>query len=100
MQVIADQVKPHLQPTAAELAELLPATENNIDQMFTEVTTLLHSIKDPAINALAMTYLSDAQLMDRFAQAPAAMTLHHAYLGGLLEHTLGLMKAADVLLPL
>jgi len=41
MQVIADQVKPHLQPTAAELAELLPATENNIDQMFTEVTATL-----------------------------------------------------------
>jgi len=100
MQVIADQVKPHPEPSDAELADLLPATENNVDQMFNEVTSLLHGLKHPAVNALAMSYLSDAALMKKFAQAPAAMTLHHAYLGGLLEHTLGLMKAADLLLPL
>ena len=100
MQVIADQVKPHHEPSDAELTELLPATEQNIDQMFVEVTRTLHSLKHPAINALAMTYLSDAELMRRFCQAPAAMTLHHAYLGGLLEHTLSLLKSAEALLPL
>ena len=38
--------------------------------------------------------------MDRFCQAPAATTLHHACLGGLLEHTLAVMRLADAVLPL
>ena len=39
--------------------------------------------------------MADAALMDNFRRAPAAMTFHHAYLGGLLDHTLNAMKAAD-----
>ncbi len=99
MQIIADQVKPH-EPLDSELKDLLPATENDIDKMFGEVTDLLGSLTHPAVQAIANRYLEDGPLMGRFCQAPAAMTLHHAYLGGLLEHTLGLMKAAEALLPL
>jgi len=38
--------------------------------------------------------------MDAFKQAPAAKSMHHAYLGGLLEHTLNLLKLADLICPL
>ena len=99
MQIIIQDIRSH-EPTDRELKDLLPATEHDVDQMFSEVLGLLHSLQHPAIKLLADRYLEDGELMDRFCQAPAAMSLHHAYLGGLLEHTLSLMKGAEALLPL
>jgi 3'-5' exoribonuclease len=99
MQVIIHDIRP-FEPTASDLAELLPSTEYDIDQMFSEVLSLLQSLEHPAIKELANRYLEDGELMDKFCKAPAAMALHHAYLGGLLEHTLGLMKLADAICPL
>lgn len=99
MQVIIHDIRP-FEPTASDLAELLPSTEYDIDQMFSEVLLLLQSLEHPAIKELANRYLEDGELMDKFCKAPAAMALHHAYLGGLLEHTLGLMKLADAICPL
>ncbi len=99
MQIIIQDIRPY-EPSASDLTELLPSTEYDIDQMFTEVLGLLQSLEHPAIKELANRYLEDGVLMDKFCKAPAAMTLHHAYLGGLLEHTLGLMKLANVFCPL
>ena len=99
MQIIIQDIRP-FEPSASDLTELLPSTEHDIDQMFSEVLKLLQSLENPAIKELANRYLEDGALMDKFCQAPAAMTLHHAYLGGLLEHTLGLMRLADAFCPL
>lgn len=84
----------------AELAELLPMTEKDLDEMMSELRGLLGSLSHPAMQALANAYLNDEALMGNFKLAPAATTLHHAWLGGLLEHTLQLMKIADTILPL
>lgn len=94
MQIIVNQIREHV-PTERELMELLPATENDVDEMFGDVLRLLQSIQHPALKCLVDRYLEDGDLMQRFCQAPAAQTLHHAYLGGLLEHTLSLMTLAD-----
>ncbi|MEM0913517.1 MAG: HD domain-containing protein [Planctomycetota bacterium] len=99
VQIIVQQVRPH-EPTDAELAELLPSTKHDVDQMFAEVTRLLDTLESPACQAIATMYLSDGELMQAFCQAPAAREIHHAYLGGLLEHTLGLMRLADAVCPL
>ena len=99
MQIIVQDIRAH-EPTDNELKDLLPATEHDIDQMFGEVLALLQSLEHPAVRSLADRYLEDGELMGRFCQAPAAMTMHHAYLGGLLEHTLSLMKGAEALLGL
>jgi len=86
------------EPTSDELTDLLPSTRKNIDEMFAEVTALLHSLEHPAAKALGAAYLDDAELMEDFRVAPAAMQIHHAWIGGLLEHTLQLMKLADGML--
>jgi len=93
-QIIVNRIRAH-DPTDAELMELLPATKYDVDEMFARVLSLLQSIEDPALRCLADRYLEDGELMQQFCQAPAAQTLHHAYLGGLLEHTLSLMSLAD-----
>jgi len=94
MQIIVHRIRAH-QPTERELMELLPATKNDVDDMFGQVLRLLQSIQSPALKCLVDRYLEDGDLMQKFCQAPAAQTLHHAYLGGLLEHTLSLMTLAD-----
>ncbi len=99
LQVIIRNMREH-EPTDGELRELLPSTPHDVDQMFAEVVRHLEKIEQPAIRTLAEAYLSDGPLMDKFCQAPAAQTLHHAYLGGLLEHTLTLMRIADQVLPI
>jgi len=99
MQVIVQTIRAH-HPTRDELAELIPSTKHDVDAMFAQVVKLLGTLEHPAVAAIGGMYLSDGELMDRFCAAPAAQTLHHAYLGGLLEHTLGLLRAAQALLPL
>lgn len=98
VQIIIQRIEPYT-PTQRELTELLPSTKHDVNQMFREVMQLLGSLEHPAIKALADRYLEDGELMDAFCQAPAAQSLHHAYLGGLLEHTLSLMQLAERMLP-
>ena len=86
-------------PSSEELVELLPSTRKDIDEMFSELTALIQSLEHPAAQALASAYLDDKKMMKDFKVAPAAMTIHHAWIGGLLEHTLQLMKLADGMLP-
>jgi 3'-5' exoribonuclease len=87
-------------PTPDEVRDLLPVSSRDIGQMFAEVTQLLDTLKHPASKALAQAYLADEYLMDAFRRAPAAKSMHHAFLGGLLEHTLTLMQIADRICPL
>ena len=82
-------------PRRIDYAELLPSTDKDVGQMFADVASLLRGMASPTLLALAEAYLADAALMDALRRAPAAMTFHHAYLGGLLDHTLNAMRAAD-----
>ena len=98
LQIKIGEIWPH-EPTQQEIEVLLPSSRKNIDEMFTEATAIIHSLEHPAAKALASAYLDDKTLMDDFKVAPAAMQIHHAWIGGLLEHTLQLMKLADGMLP-
>ncbi len=99
MQLIIHQIDA-LEPSPEQLMELLPATDKDVGKMFGEIKQILGELEHPAMKALAETYLADEYLMDRFRIAPAAKSMHHAYLGGLLEHTLNLMKLARAVCPL
>jgi len=67
--------------------------------MFAELVGLLDTLQHPAMKALAQAYLNDEFLMSRFKRCPAAKSMHHAWLGGLLEHTLNLLHLGDVVCP-
>lgn len=99
MQIIIQQIG-GVEPSPEDLAELLPCTQYDVEEMYAEVRMILGTLEHPAIRKLADAYLADGNLMAKFKQAPAAMTLHHAFLGGLLEHTLSLLRVAQALLPL
>jgi 3'-5' exoribonuclease len=78
-----------------EIGDLVPHTEKNIDEMSTRLTELLGSIHNRHLAAIVQAYLDDRELMEKFCKAPAAMSFHHAFLGGLLEHTLNAMEVSD-----
>ena len=98
LQIIIQHIE-GAKPEPEELVHLLPATEKDIPQMFDDVSAIMRSMSSPSMKALAETYLQDAKLMEAFKQAPAGVQLHHAFLGGLLEHTLSLLKCAEAMLP-
>lgn len=99
LQLIIQVIVP-VEPSPEDLRELLPSSERPPEEMFAEVLGVLESLEHPAARALAQEYLDDAELMARFKEAPAAKMMHHAYLGGLLEHTLNLLRLASVVCPL
>jgi 3'-5' exoribonuclease len=99
IQLIVEQIR-SVEVSAEEMAALMPTTSRDIEEMFSEVKGLLSSLSHPAMKALAEAYLEDEELMRAFRTAPAAATIHHAWIGGLLEHTLQVMKLADAMLPL
>jgi 3'-5' exoribonuclease len=99
LQLIIRVIEP-AEPSADELRELIPSSKREPEEMFAELTALLGTLKHPAMQALAKVYLDDQPLMTAFKRCPAAKAMHHAYLGGLLEHTLSLLHLADKVCPL
>lgn len=99
LQLIIHVIDP-VEPAIEELRDLIPCSKFDPEEMFADVRALLDSMKHPAAKALAQVYLADEHLMSAFKRAPAAKAMHHAYLGGLLEHTLALMRLANVVCPL
>ena len=99
IQLIIHQIEP-ANPSPEELRDLIPVSARHPDEMFAELVKLLDTLQHPAMRALAKVYLEDEPLMKNFKQCPAAKSMHHAYLGGLLEHTLNLMTLADRVTPL
>ncbi|MDR1958506.1 MAG: HDIG domain-containing protein [Planctomycetaceae bacterium] len=61
---------------------------------------ILRGMKDPVLVNLADCFFIDEEFMDQFCRAPAGIKLHHAYEGGLLEHTVTMLEVAQRVIPL
>lgn len=79
---------------AINLIDFLPCTDRDLDQLENRLRELLGEIRDPLLSAIAQAYLVDDEFMARFRRAPAGIRNHHAYLGGLMEHVVGVMEVA------
>lgn len=80
------------------LGDYLPTTENDVEAMWRELEARIAAIGNPHLRALLQAIFGDAAIAERFRRAPAAKTLHHAYLGGLLEHVLSLCRLAELVM--
>jgi 3'-5' exoribonuclease len=98
LQVIIEQMWPAKEGTF-EIGDLVPKTSRDVGQMFTRLSEILGSIQNRHLAALVQAYLDDEKLMADFRNAPAAMNFHHAFLGGLLEHTLNAIEVSDAVCP-
>src|ERR1041384_7987170 len=73
-------------------ADFLPKSQYDPEIMAAELVAILRGIKNPYLLALAEAFFADEEFMDLFKRAPAGKSVHHSFLGGLLEHTLSLVK--------
>jgi 3'-5' exoribonuclease len=73
-----------------DFADYFPASERDPDEMFTELRGIIAGVKDEHIRALLDALMDDPEIGPKFKRAPAAKSVHHAFLGGLLEHVLSL----------
>lgn len=76
-------------------ADFLPATSRDIDSMFDRLVRIISSLETDFFRKLIEAFWNDEEFVRNFKAAPAAKRMHHAYIGGLLEHTLSMVSLAD-----
>jgi 3'-5' exoribonuclease len=96
LQLIIEQFSPAKEGTF-EIGDLLPQTTRDISKMCAKLQEMIGSVQNRHLSALLQAYLDDEKLMGGFCKAPAAMSFHHAFIGGLLEHTLNAIEVADAI---
>lgn len=74
--------------TGLSLADFVPTSGRSIDEMRNELSQMIKEIKDEPLHSLVRDCFEDARVGPRFSKATAAKGIHHATIGGLLEHTL------------
>lgn len=76
-----------------EPGNYLPISEKSIDGMYEELLKYVHSIKNSYLNKLLVKFFEeDEEFIKTFKGNSAAKTVHHGFIGGLLEHTLGVVR--------
>lgn len=77
-------------------ADYLPVSEKDIDVMYAELMDCMKQVENPYLKKLIQMYFVDNEaFIDAFKKHSAAKTVHHSFVGGLLEHTLGVVKLCD-----
>ena len=77
-------------PEEIDLADYLPHTTADVEKMFAELKGYAESISNPWLKQLVLNMIGDPETARCYKRAPAAKVMHHAYLGGLLEHVISL----------
>src|SRR5437016_6533625 len=79
-----------------DFADYLPKTTKNIDELWQTLVEFVNSFQDENLKAVVQAFMSDPEIATAYRSAPAAKTLHHAYIGGLLDHVLSLFRSCDL----
>jgi 3'-5' exoribonuclease len=83
--------------TEIEFSDYLPKTTKNIDELWQTLTGFVASFENPHLKSLVQAFMSDPEIAAAYRNAPAAKTLHHAYIGGLLDHVVSLFRSCDLI---
>ena len=75
-------------------AQLLPTAYRDLPELEGFLEHLAAEVHDPGLRALLQSLLTDAELRDQLRRAPCSRSGHHAYLGGLIEHTVAVTQLA------
>ena len=76
--------------------EYMPVSKKDLDEMFAELLKMIDSVENTYLDTLLKKFfVEDDAFAERFKRASAAKSVHHGFIGGLLEHTLGVAKLCD-----
>src|SRR5438270_5736955 len=85
-----------LQESEIDYSDYLPKTTKDIDELWKKLGEFVASFRDPYLKALIQAFMADPEIADAYRSAPAAKALHHAYIGGLLDHVVSLFQSCDL----
>ena len=80
-----------------DYTDYLPKTTKDIGELWRTLADFVATFQNPHLKALVESFMSDPEIAERYRNAPAAKTLHHAYIGGLLDHVVSLFRSCDLM---
>lgn len=80
-----------------KLDDFVPTTNQDINAMMSMLQSTIASVKNPHLNALLDSFFGDEKFAEAFRSAPGAMYIHHACVGGLLEHVWGVVQLCETM---
>jgi 3'-5' exoribonuclease len=80
-----------------EFSDYLPKTSKDIDQLWQTLTNFVGGFQNIHLKALVQAFMADPEIAAAYRNAPAAKTLHHAFIGGLLDHVVSLFRSCDLI---
>ena len=86
-------------PGEINLTDFLPKSASDVESMLSEVKGMAGSVRNPHLRGLLQSFLADEEFVKKFKTAPAAKAMHHVYIGGLLEHTLSVLRLIRLVAP-
>ncbi len=80
-----------------DFSDYLPKTTKNIDELWRSVGDFVETMQHPQLKQLLQLFMADEEIASAYKCAPAAKTLHHAFIGGLLDHVVSLFTGCDLI---
>lgn len=77
------------------LGDFVPATEKDVDQLWAQLNAIVATFTDKHLLLLARSFIDDPKLGSALREAPAAKSMHHAFIGGMLEHVVSMLGLCD-----
>jgi 3'-5' exoribonuclease len=86
-----------LEEAEVDFADYLPKTTKDIGELWRTLAEYVGTIRNPHLKRLLELFMADPEIAERYRSAPAAKVLHHAYIGGLLDHVVSLFHSCDLM---
>jgi len=86
-----------MQDSEIDFSDYLPKTTKDIGELWRALTEFVASFQNPHLKSLVELFMADPEIAERYRNAPAAKSLHHAYIGGLLDHVVSLFRSCDLI---
>lgn len=83
------------QPGEYDPKEFLPVSKYDIDQMYAKLMEIIRRIENPYLKQLSVIFFENKKFEEAFKFHSAAKTMHHGFVGGLLQHTLGVARLCE-----
>ncbi|MCX6174716.1 MAG: HD domain-containing protein [Ignavibacteriales bacterium] len=96
LQIRIGKISPAKESDNVKPEDFLPKSQRSLSEMFNELDQVIASIKNPFLNQLIKVILKDGKL-EKYSKVPAGKGWHHAYIHGLLEHTLEIIRICELM---
>lgn len=97
-QLVVDRIR-RAESNEVDLEDYFPHTAEDVEKLYAQLREHVASVQNPWLRRLLTSVVEDAQIVPGLKRAPAAKSMHHAYLGGLLEHVVSLCGLCRAVAP-